>query len=219
MSQDVTELLLRHLSPAMQAHLHQIRLLANELDTAVYFIGGLVRDLLLGQNSHDLDVVLESNALEFAQAIHHQHGGQLTLHPRFGTATWWPQDSPAIIDFITARAESYPHPGALPVIQHATLTADLARRDYTLNALAIRLDDPHFGTLLDLHGGLADLQAGLLRVLHPHSFQDDATRIWRGVRYEQRLGFNFAPETATYLQRDLDYLRTISGDRIRHELA
>lgn len=218
MTISITAQLLRHLSPTMQSHLHQIRQLATEQTTAVYFVGGLVRDLLLGQSSHDLDVVLEGNALHFAEAIQSRYGGQLTLHPRFGTATWRPAESAAIIDFITARAESYTQPGALPVVEPATIVEDLARRDFTLNALAVRLDDPHFGTLLDLHGGLADLQLGRLRVLHPRSFQDDATRIWRGVRYEQRLGFAFGANTAVYLQRDLDYLRTISGDRIRHEL-
>ena len=218
----VTEKLLSHLSPAMQVHLEQIRVLATSHNTAVYIVGGLVRDLLLGQGSHDLDIVLEGSGLQFAQAIQQKHGGQVTLHPRFGTATWWPtaaENGEIVIDFITARSEAYPQPGALPVTQPATLVEDLARRDYTLNALAVRLDDPHFGTLIDLHGGFDDLQAGRLRVLHPRSFQDDATRIWRGVRYEQRLGFEFEKNTAVCLNRDLDYLRTISGDRIRHELA
>ncbi len=218
MSISVTEQLLRHLLPMMQQHLHQIRVLATEQTTAVYFVGGLVRDLLLGQGSHDLDVVLEGSGLHFAEAIYERYGGRITLHPRFGTATWWPDESEAVIDFITARAESYPQPGALPVVEPATLVEDLARRDFTLNALAVRLDDPHFGTLIDLHGGLADLQLGRLRVLHSRSFQDDATRIWRGVRYEQRLGFAFGKNTAVYLTRDLDYLRTINGNRIRHEL-
>jgi len=140
----------------------------------------------------------------------------ITTHPRFGTAKlqWHNRD----IDVATARAESYSAPGALPRVRPGTIIDDLARRDFTINTMAVELNPRHFGELLDPHGGITDLKAKIVRVLHDKSFTDDATRIWRALRYEQRLDFNIEPATLKALKRDVDMLRTISGTRIRHEL-
>ena len=99
-----------------------------------------------------------------------------------------------------------------------SINDDLSRRDFTINAMAVELNPGHFGELLDLYGGRDDLEHKLIRVLHEKSFIDDATRIWRALRYEQRLDFQMEPATLKLLKRDIAMLDTISGDRIRHEL-
>lgn len=143
-------------------------------------------------------------------------GGEVNIHHRFSTATLHRGD--VSIDVITARSEVYSRPGALPTIRPGSIKDDLRRRDFTINAMAIRLDPPRYGELLDLHGGESDLRRRLIRVLHPRSFIDDATRILRALRYQQRLGFRLERDTEVLLSRDVSMLNTISGDRIRHEL-
>lgn len=184
-------------------------------DVPVFLVGGLVRDVLLGRESVDVDVVLGGDALGVGRTAVARGGGELVVHARFGTAVWFLPGDGGTIDLITARRERYSEPGALPSVTPAGIEADLARRDFSINALAVRLGDGH---LLDLHGGTADLEAGLVRVLHEQSFVDDATRLWRAVRYEQRLGFAIEPETLGWMARDVGFLATISRDRIRGEL-
>ena len=122
------------------------------------------------------------------------------------------------VDIATARSEGYEQPGALPEVHPCNIKNDLIRRDFTINAMAICLDPSHYGELIDLYHGREDLERRFIRILHDSSFIDDATRIWRAVRYEQRLSFNIEPHTLGLLKRDITYLDTISGDRIRHEL-
>jgi tRNA nucleotidyltransferase (CCA-adding enzyme) len=106
----------------------------------------------------------------------------------------------------------------LPVVQvPAAIAADLSRRDFTLNAMALRVDGEHFGEVLDPHGGRADLEAGVVRALHARSFQDDPTRMFRAVRYEQRLGFQIAPDTLDLIPGAWEALAALTGDRVRHE--
>src|SRR3954452_22209108 len=136
--------------------------------TPIYLVGGAVRDLLLGQERTDLDIAVEGDA----SALGRRLGGEIRTHERFATATV--HTDGLELDLATARSESYPEPGALPEVRPATLTDDLARRDFTLNAMAVPLaGDPE---LIDPHGGLADLERGTLRVLHERSFVDDPTR-------------------------------------------
>jgi tRNA nucleotidyltransferase (CCA-adding enzyme) len=179
-------------------------------------VGGAVRDLLLGRPNFDLDIVVESEAVRAARELAAKTGAKLTAHERFNTArlrfdSW-------IVDMATCRSETYTRPGALPSVRSGTLRDDLFRRDFTINAMAVRLTGPGHGELIDFYGGRNDLQAKLVRVLHDRSFVDDATRVWRAVRYEQRLGFSIEPHTLELLKRDIEYLNTVSGDRIRHEL-
>lgn len=137
-------------------------------------------------------------------------------HSRFGTAKIrWHKWS---VDLATVRSETYERPGALPTVKPGSLESDLFRRDFTINAMALELAPGRYGRLIDLYGGRSDLEKKLLRILHEKSFIDDATRIWRAIRYEQRLDFNIEPETLRLLKRDIPMLDTISGDRIRHEL-
>lgn len=189
--------------------------LAEERGQALYMVGGAVRDLLLGKQSLDIDLVVEGDAMRLARVLATLSGGRAVSHARFGTATL---RNDYRLDFAAARSESYSHPGALPTVRPANITDDLFRRDFTVNAMAISLSPGSYGELVDPYAGRADLQKKLIRVLHDKSFVDDATRILRALRYEQRLGFTLEPETARLLRRHRSMINTISGDRLRHEL-
>ena len=179
----------------------------------LYMVGGIVRDLLLGRPSPDLDLVVEGDAVEvaryFAEILH----GKVTVHTRFRTATVkWDSMN---VDFATARSETYARPGVLPTVKAGDIVTDLSRRDFTINSLAVDISS---GEVIDPYNGIKDIEKRLISVLHEKSFIDDATRIWRAIRYEQRLDFTLEPDTLRLLKRDLDMLDTISRDRIRHEL-
>ncbi len=179
--------------------------------TRVYLVGGAVRDLLLGRERGDLDVVVVGNPVALAERV---GAAEVVEHERFATAKL--VLSGHEIDVAAARTEAYPHPGALPEVTPAmNIETDLARRDFTLNAMAIPLGGEP--TLIDPHGGWEDLAAGLLRVLHPRSFEDDPTRALRAARYAGRFGLELEPETAARL-RETD-LGTVSADRRRAELV
>ena len=181
-----------------------------------YLVGGVVRDLFLGQANLDLDLVVEGNAIELAKQLKKINQAKITTYPRFNTAKLqWDRWS---VDLATARAETYAKPGALPKVTLSSIDNDLRRRDFTVNAMAIHLNPGDYGKLVDPCGGRDDLKKRLLRVLHERSFIDDATRIWRALRYEQRLDFHLERKTLSLLKRDIDMLDTISHDRIRYEI-
>ena len=182
----------------------------------LYLVGGVVRDLLLGETNFDLDLVVEGDAIELAQRLIQIKQGKIITHPRFNTAKLqWDKWS---VDLATARSETYAKPGALPTVKPDFLDSDLFRRDFTINTMAICLNPSRYGELIGWYGGMDDLEHKLIRILHEKSFTDDATRIWRGLRYEQRLNFKLEPATLQLLERDIPMLDTISGDRIRYEL-
>jgi tRNA nucleotidyltransferase (CCA-adding enzyme) len=160
--------------------------------------------------------VVEGNAIELAKQLAEINQGKITTYPQFNTAKL--QWSKWSVDLATARSETYDKPGALPTVKPSSINKDLFRRDFTINALAIHLSPSRYGELIDLYGGRNDLEHKLIRILHEKSFIDDATRIWRGLRYEQRLDFQLEQETLKLLKRDIPMLDTISGDRIRYEL-
>jgi tRNA nucleotidyltransferase (CCA-adding enzyme) len=201
---------------------------ALELDLPLYVVGGLPRDLLLGHPSNDFDLVVEGNATALADRLATRYGGKVTAHSRFGTAKWdlrgsqfeireqeWKRQS---LDLISARSETYKHPAALPTVKLGSIEDDLRRRDFSINALAIRLDGSYRGELLDDLGGMEDLQAGIVRVLHDGSFTDDPTRMYRAVRYEQRYRFRIAADTLALLPGGRELVAKLSPQRIRHEL-
>jgi tRNA nucleotidyltransferase (CCA-adding enzyme) len=200
---DIAEAL-RHTYPELEA--------AREVEVPIYLVGGAVRDLLLGRDRADIDLVVVGNPVQAGERL----GGTLTgaaWFGRFGTASV--ELGGHLIDIATARTEFYPHPGALPEVEMAaSIEADLVRRDFTVNAMAVPLAGEI--ELIDPHGGLADLGGRLLRVLHTESFTDDPTRAIRAARYAARLGFELEPETARLLA-DTD-LGTVSKDRRRAEL-
>jgi len=202
---------------SLPPHLWQILIHCGQLAGArkwrAYLVGGMVRDILLGRKSLDLDIVVEGDALQLAKELAVEG---LTLHHRFGTAKL--RYGEWSLDLATARCETYPHPGALPVVKPGTISNDLSRRDFTINAMAMHLSPDTLGELLDPFKGKEDVERGLIRILHPNSFIDDATRILRALRYEQRFGFHLEQTTQALLVRDLVMLNTISGDRLRHEL-
>ena len=182
----------------------------------LYLVGGVVRDLLLGRGNFDLDLVVEGDAIALARELAEGKQCKLTTHHRFGTAKLcWNGWS---ADIATARSETYAKACALPTVNPSTIRDDLFRRDFTINAMAVELNPGFYGQLLDLYGGLADLEKKLIKVLHDRSFIDDATRIWRAIRYEQRLDFQLEPLTLELVKRDVGYLKKVSGDRLRHEL-
>ncbi len=190
--------------------------LAASLGQRLYLVGGMVRDLILDKPNLDLDLVVEGDAVVLARKLAAVKPVKLTAHTRFSTAklTWGNYS----VDLATARSESYARPGALPDVKPGAIGNDLFRRDFTINAMAVSLNADDYGALIDRYGGMRDLKAGLIRVLHDKSFTDDATRIWRAIRYEKRLDFRFEANTLALLKRDLPMLATISGERLRYEL-
>jgi tRNA nucleotidyltransferase (CCA-adding enzyme) len=198
------------LAEALQGAYPELDALRGTPGDPVYLVGGAVRDLLLGRGRADIDIVVEGEPAALAADL-----GAETLaeHERFTTAKVELEGHE--LDIARARSEAYPHPGALPVVSPASdIEADLARRDFTINAMAVSLRGK--AELIDAHGGLADLERGLLRVLHRGSFADDPTRAIRAARYAARFDFDLESETSE-LARAAD-LGTVSADRRRAEL-
>jgi tRNA nucleotidyltransferase (CCA-adding enzyme) len=234
-SRNLSDLLKKSLTPGQ---LDLIKLVAGEagkLGYPLYIVGGIVRDLLLGRAGFDFDLVVEGDAPSLAKVLEQKYGGKATIHSKFRTAKW---DIKAtrrenqrslikpdlqllefnFLDLVSARSETYKHPGSLPIVKMGTIEDDLQRRDLTINALAIRVDGEDFGDLLDDHGGAIDVEKGSVRVLHPHSFLDDPTRMYRAVRYEQRLGFKIDDATLKLIPEARSIVEKLSAQRIRHEL-
>jgi tRNA nucleotidyltransferase (CCA-adding enzyme) len=189
--------------------------LAEESGWHLYLVGGVVRDLLLAQANSttlaitDIDLVVDGGqqtadvgaGIQLAKALQQLYPTtHLDIHGTFQTAALrWPADSAfgsLELDIATARTESYPYPAANPIVSTSSIHQDLYRRDFTINALAWRLTPSPEPPLLDLFGGLLDLESQQIRVLHANSFIDDPTRIFRGARFAVRLGFTFAPQSA-----------------------
>lgn len=189
---------------------------AGSMGLRVYLVGGIVRDMLLGIPNFDIDIVVEGNAIGLANAFSNEAGGRLVPHPMFNTAKV--SVGKRSIDFAMARTETYGKPGALPVVKPGDIKTDLFRRDFTVNALAVSLNRDNYGELIDIYHGLADLQGQCIRILHENSFIDDPTRIWRAIRYEQRLGFEIESVTLNLLKRDVSTMRNAGGYRLRREL-
>lgn len=217
------------LPPDQYTLLTRIAALADAHATPIWLVGGLVRDLLAGHHTgRDLDLAVAGDAVALAQTMATELEGRIeAAHQEFGTASVVFQGTARamVVDLARTRSETYAQPAALPVVQPADIQHDLARRDFSINALAleVRLIDGHPGSghLLDLFGGQADLQAGLLRVLHERSFIDDPTRMLRGVRLAARLNMRFEPQTRALLADALagGYLEATTPDRVRTELC
>jgi len=202
-----------------------LRLLAAQAETRqmpLYIVGGSVRDLLLGRRLNDFDLIVEGDAIALGRALSSKYGGTVTAHSKFGTAKWFLPESlksdHVTLDLISARSETYKHPAALPTVKQGRIADDLRRRDFTINALAIRLDGSHFGELRDDLNGAEDLQRGMIRVLHSRSFIDDPTRMYRAVRYAERYGFKIAEDTVILIPEARPFVENLSAQRIRHEL-
>jgi tRNA nucleotidyltransferase (CCA-adding enzyme) len=182
-----------------------------------YLVGGAVRDLLRGAAPVDLDLALEGDAPSAARAVGARLDRQVREHGRFGTAVMHGEPD---VNFAMTRRETYAEPGALPDVEEAQLGEDLARRDFSINAMAIGLTGDDLGQLYDPTGGVDDLEAGAVRVLHDGSFVDDPTRLLRALRYEARLGFAMEPDTERLAMAAIEdqALGTVSGVRVGDQL-
>lgn len=183
-----------------------------------YLVGGAVRDLLRDADPHDVDIAVEGDARSAARAVADRLGSDAREYERFGTATVETDDG--TYNFASTRQEVYDAPGELPRVSPAPLADDLRRRDFSVNAMAIGLTGDDLGHLYDPHGGVADMESSVIRVLHERSFVDDPTRLLRAVRYAVRLGFALDPETERLAREAVagEALATVSGARIRDEL-
>lgn len=209
---------LRALPPERRRALEAAARVARRLGMPVYLIGGSIRDLLLGEPSPDLDLTVVGDGIAFARVLAQEVEATVIEERRFLTAKIETPDG--TIDVATARRETYPRPGALPQVEPGTIADDLARRDFTVNAMALRLDGRGPQRLLDPFGGRDDLKRRCLRVLHDRSFHDDPTRILRAARYAARLGFRLEPKTRRLAQEAVraECLDTVSRERLRREL-
>ena len=224
-TQNFTEQLQNSLGEERLPLLHVVAEEATQRGIPLFIVGGAVRDLVLGRSINDFDLTVEGDAIGLARALAAKHGGGVTAHARFGTAKWFlpknlvPDTGPHdTLDLISARSEIYREPAALPTVQLGTIEDDLRRRDFTINAMAIRLDGANFGELRDALNGMDDLQKRVIRVLHSRSFVDDPTRMYRAVRYEGRYEFNMAEETLALIPEGCTLVKKLSPQRIRREL-
>ncbi|MEG3974588.1 CBS domain-containing protein, partial [Microcoleus sp. herbarium8] len=215
--ESVEQLLRSGISPELWQLLSIAANIARERGWQLYIVGGAVRDLLLATDDKvaltDIDLVVDGNrsaddsgaGVELASSLQKLYpDSRLDVHGDFKTAALlWHKDSvfgSLWLDIATARTEFYPYPAANPEVEASSIRQDLYRRDFTINALAVRLGEPRSGELLDFFGGLLDLKARQIRVLHANSFIEDPTRIYRAVRFAVRLGFAIEPQTEEYIR-------------------
>jgi tRNA nucleotidyltransferase (CCA-adding enzyme) len=193
--------------------------LADRMDLALFAVGGCVRDLLLGIENLDLDLVVEGDGIAFARKLGAMTQARVTAHERFGTAIVLLPDG-FKLDVATARTEYYEYPTALPTVEQSSIKKDLYRRDFTINALAIRLNGKRFGEVLDFYGGQRDLNDKVVRVLHGLSFVEDPTRVFRAIRFETRFGFRLGRDTAALINGavKMNLFHRLSGHRLLEEL-
>ncbi|MEG4501172.1 CBS domain-containing protein [Microcoleus sp. F10-C6] len=220
MPESVEHLLRSRISPELWQLLSIAANLAQQRGWQLYLVGGAVRDLLLATDDTlaltDIDLVVDGKCgsddsgagVELASSLQKLYpGSRLDVHGQFQTAALlWHKDSPfgsLWVDIATARTEFYPYPAANPEVEASSIRQDLYRRDFTINALAVRLGVPRSGELLDFFCGLLDLESKQIRVLHANSFIEDPTRIYRAVRFAVRLGFEIEPQTEGYIRHAL----------------
>lgn len=193
--------------------------IGDELGYSVYIVGGCVRDLLMRVENFDMDIVVEGDGIHFAETFAQRFSCRVRSHKKFGTAIIIFPDR-LKVDVATARLEVYESPGALPNVERGSIRMDLYRRDFTINTLAIQLNQRSFGELIDFFGGLRDIKEKVIRVLHNLSFVEDPTRVFRAIRFEQRFGFQIAKHTQNLMKNavQMGFMERLSGRRIFSEL-
>lgn len=211
--------LLQRLPDQVVSLVREIGQLGDAQGCQVYVVGGVVRDLLLGHVTLDLDLTVEGDGILFARQVADRYGAGLAVFERFATARLDFQNG-LKVDIATTRRESYAQPAVLPTVQPSTIEEDLYRRDFTINAMAVQLNSGQFGRLLDIYGGQRDLRSHTIRVLHAGSFQDDPTRIFRAIRFEQRFGFRVERTTMRLLVHAAatNVIQQLSGPRLQNEV-
>lgn len=198
--------------------IQQIGEAANKEGISLYLVGGMVRDLILGLPNADLDLVVEGDGLSFASILAETLQGKIFYHEKFATASLHLQNQ-IKIDIATARTEYYEFPAALPIVETGSLKQDLYRRDFTINAMAIGLNQDNWGQLIDYFCGRIDLQQGIIKVLYNLSFVEDPTRIIRCIRFEKRYGFTIEGETLRYAREAIEqnFMEKVSLPRLKDE--
>lgn len=189
------------------------------LGYSVFGVGGFVRDLLMRVENYDIDIVVEGDAIRLAEEFEKRFHCRVRTHKKFGTALILFSDG-LKVDVATARLEVYDSPAALPTVERGSIKADLYRRDFTINTLAIRLNPNAFGELIDFFGGVKDIKEKAIRVLHNLSFVEDPTRVFRAIRFEQRLRFQIGKHTQNLMKNAVKagIFGRLSGGRILSEL-
>jgi tRNA nucleotidyltransferase (CCA-adding enzyme) len=197
-SRNLAHLMTSSLSKDIIVLLRSVGEVGDEQNCNVFVVGGFVRDLLLKKPNMDLDIVVEGDGISFAKKLAEKMSGRVRIHERFGTATLVLDndvDNELKLDVATARLEYYEYPAALPTVELSSIKLDLYRRDFTINAMAIRLNGEHFGKLIDFFNSQNDLKQHAIKVLHNLSFVDDPTRIFRAIRFETRMNFIIVKHT------------------------
>ena len=197
--------------------LKQISETASHLNASVYLIGGIVRDIILQKPNDDIDIVVEGDGIAFAKSLQQYYGGEVREHGSFGTATWT-HPSNFVIDITSSRLEYYERPASLPNVELSTLEEDLHRRDFTINAMALRLNEESFGDLIDPFGGREDLKDRKIKVLHNISFIEDPTRIFRAIRFEERFQFRMDEQTEKLALSSIDKVKELTPNRVVEQM-
>ncbi|NIO05830.1 MAG: CBS domain-containing protein [Proteobacteria bacterium] len=215
----IAKLMEERLPKRIQTVLRSLGKVGDQTGCSVYAVGGFVRDLVMRGNNLDVDVVVEEDGIRFAREAARLFSCRLRIYKKFGTAVLTFSDGTKV-DVATARLEYYDSPAALPTIEMSSIKRDLYRRDFTINTLAIRLNEVQFGELIDFFGALQDVKEKTIRVLHSLSFVEDPTRIFRAFRFEQRLDFQLGKHTQNLLRNavKMGFLEKLSGGRIFAEL-
>ncbi len=217
-SRDLSTLLKDRLPMKVYTLLREAGETAEKMDMNAYLVGGSVRDLLLGQANLDIDLVIEGDGILFAKELSSRLHAKTRSHPRFRTAQIIHDDLK--LDVATARTEYYESPAALPKVETSSIKKDLYRRDFTINTLAVKLNQKDFGRLIDFFGGQRDLKEKTIRVLHNLSYVEDPTRAFRAVRFAERFGFKLSKHTENLIKSaiKMNLFEKLSGSRIYEEL-
>ncbi|MEA2066531.1 MAG: CBS domain-containing protein [Thermotogota bacterium] len=216
---NVKELLETRIPSKILTILRFIGIVGSEINMPVYVVGGFVRDVLLNRENFDIDIVVEGDSITFTRAFKKYFDVKTVNHPEFLTSSIFFKNG-FRIDVTTARTEYYEKPAVLPNVDVSTIRKDLYRRDFSINAMAIKLNQEEFGLLYDFFGSRRDLSRGIIRALYNLSFVEDPTRILRAIRFEQRFGFNIEERTLEALKHFTEegYIEHVTGQRIREEL-
>ncbi len=200
--------------------MQKINRLAEKLETPVFVVGGFVRDILLGKSGQDLDLVVLGDALKFSKEVKNNLGAKtLVVYPKFGT-TMLEYDH-FKIEMVSAREESYRSNSRKPDVRKTDLNSDLARRDFTINTLAMDISEQHFGKIVDLFGGKKDLESGIIKTpLEPVvTFSDDPLRMMRAIRFASQLPFTIEENTLKAIRKTASRIKIVSQERITDEFS
>jgi tRNA nucleotidyltransferase (CCA-adding enzyme) len=218
-SRNIVNLMRERLSNRLLDILKDIGQTADELDYGAYVVGGFVRDLFLNRTNEDIDIVIEGDGIKFAKRYAKLVDGRVHAHTKFGTAVVIFPDGYKI-DVASARMEYYTYPAALPIVEMSSIKLDLYRRDFSINTLAVRLNNKWFGTLIDFFSAQKDIKDKVVRILHNLSFVEDPTRIFRAIRFEQRFRFTIGKLTVRLIENAvrMNFFKRLSGKRVFTEL-